>query len=147
MIKVFTDNRQARHNFHIYETYEAGIVLKGSEVKSIRNGKSALKDGYAVIDKGELFLINVHVSPYEKASEKDYNPERKRKLLLHRSEIKKVTGRIQERGLTLVPLQLYLKNGKIKVSLGLAKGKRKRDKREDIKKREVNREIRRTLKR
>ncbi len=146
MGKVFADNRAARHNYHITDTYEAGMVLTGPEVKSIRNGKAALKDGFANIDNGEVFLQNVHISLYEKASGKDYNPERKRKLLLHKSEIRKLTGKVREKGLTLVPLQIYLNHGKIKVSLGLAKGKRKRDKREDIKKREVNREIRRSLK-
>ena len=146
MNNVFCDNRAARHNYHISEKYEAGIVLTGQEVKSIRAGKAALKDGYAIINEGEVFLHNVHISLYEKAREKDYNPERKRKLLLHKQEIRKLTGKVREKGLTLVPLQLYLNHGKIKVTLGLARGKRKRDKRDDIKKREVNREIRRSLK-
>ncbi len=147
MGKVFADNRAAKRNYHIAESFETGIVLTGNEVKSVRGGKAVLKDGYALIESGEVFLQKVHISLYEKTRCKDYNPERKRKLLLHKSEIRKLTGKVQEKGLTLVPLQLYLNHGKIKVSLGLVKGKRKRDKRDDIKKRESDREIRRVLKR
>jgi len=143
MVKVFTDNRTARYNYHVLEVFEAGIVLTGAEVKSIRNGKAVLKDGYACIEKEELFLLNVHVSPYEKANNSKYNPEQKRKLLMHKGEIRRLSSKVVEKGLTLIPLRLYLNNGRVKVELGLVKGKRKYDKREDIKKREVERDIRR----
>jgi len=146
MFKIFAENRQARYNYHIIETFEAGMVLTGPEVKSVRNGKSELKDGYAHIEGREVFMENVHISPYEKARCVDYNPQRKRKLLLHRSQINKLTGRVQEKGLTLIPLRIYLNNGVLKVALGLAKGKRRGDKREDIKKRDAEREIRRAIK-
>jgi len=141
--RLVTDNRKARHEFEILETYEAGMVLTGSEVKSLRAGRANLKDSFARIARGEMFLLNAHISPYAAANRFGHEPERERKLLLHRSEIDKLTGRVQERGLTLIPLKIYFKNGRAKVLLGLGRGKKAYDKRESIKKRDQDRESRR----
>jgi len=146
MKKIISTNRRALHDYEILETYESGIVLVGSEVKSLREGRVALKNGFGCIEGEEAFLYNVHISPYEKSSTKDYDPERKRKLLLHKHEIKRLMGRVQQRGLTLVPLEMYFKDGNAKVSLGLARGKKTYDKRETLKRREAEREIRRSMK-
>jgi len=146
MKKIISTNKKALHEYEILETYESGIVLVGSEVKSLREGKAALKDGFGRIEGEEAFLYNVHISPYEKSSTKDYDPKRKRKLLLHKHEIKRLMGRVQQRGLTLVPLEMYFKDGNAKVSLGLARGKKTYDKREALKRREAEREIRRSMK-
>jgi len=146
MKKIIGTNRRALHNYEILETYESGIVLIGSEVKSLREGGVALKDGFARIEGEEAYLYNVHISPYEKSSTKDYDPKRERKLLLHKHEIKRLMGRVQQRGLTLVPLEMYFKSGNAKVSLGLARGKKVYDKREALKRREAEREIRRSMK-
>jgi len=146
MKKIISANRKALHDYEILETYESGIVLIGSEVKSLREGRVALKDGFARIEGEEAYLYNVHISPYEKSSTKDYDPKRERKLLLHKHEIKRLMGRVQQRGLTLVPLEMYFKGGNAKVSLGLAKGKKVYDKREALKRREAEREIRRSMK-
>ena len=113
--RLVTENRKARHDYEILETFEAGMVLTGSEVKSLRAGRANLKDSYARIDRGEAFLLNAHISPYAAASHFGHEPERNRKLLLHRSEIDKLNGRIQERGLTVIPLKIYFKNGRAKV--------------------------------
>ena len=147
-VKIISDNRQARYLYEIIETYEAGVQLVGTEVKSIRAGKVNLRDGYALIRNGEAWLTNVHISPYETTG-KYFNHEAKRdrKLLLHKKEINKLIGALQEKGLTLVPLKMYLKGEWVKVSLGLGKGKKLHDKRETIKRREDQREMQRALKR
>ena len=145
--KFLAQNKRARYDYNIEETFEAGIELLGSEVKSIREGRANLKDGFARISKGELFLENVHISPYAQAGALNHEPLRNRKLLMHRSEIRRLEGKIQERGYTVVPLSLYLnERGKIKVELALAKGKLLRDKRRDIAERESLRELERVKK-
>jgi SsrA-binding protein len=145
-MKIVTQNRKARHDYHIIETWEAGLVLKGTEVKSLREGKANLKDSYARVERGEVFLYRFHISPYEKGSHYNHDPLRPRKLLLHRREIRKLKGRVEERGLTLVPLKVYFKEGKAKVEIALAKGKRMYDKREAIARRDSDRDVSRTLK-
>lgn len=139
-------NRKARHEYEILQTYEAGIVLLGSEVKSIREGKVNLVDSYAEIRNGEVFLIGMHISEYKQANIQNHEPLRTRKLLLNKNEIRKLIGRIKEKGLTLIPLRLYFKNGKVKVELGLARGKKIYDKREDIKRKDFEREQERKIK-
>jgi SsrA-binding protein len=139
-------NRQARHNYFIDETYEAGLVLVGSEVKSLRDGKANLTDSYAQIRRGEAFLINTHISPYAGANRFNHEPKRARKLLLHAREIERLTGKTKERGLTLIPLKLYFKNGRAKVELGLARGKKLYDKRETLKRKIAEREVERSIK-
>ncbi|HHP7231255.1 MAG TPA: SsrA-binding protein SmpB [Xenococcaceae cyanobacterium] len=147
-IKIISDNRQARYLYEILETYEAGIQLVGTEVKSIRQGRVNLRDGYCLIRNGEAMLVNVHISPYNSVGEYfNHEPRRDRKLLLHRREISRLVGQIEQKGLTLVPLKMYFKNGWIKVSIGLAKGKKLHDKRESIKRREDQREMARAMKR
>jgi SsrA-binding protein len=145
-IKVIAKNKKAFHDYHIEERYEAGIVLTGTEIKSIRQGRVNLKDSYARIDKGELFIIGMHISPYEQGNRFNVDPTRTRKLLMHRREIDKLHGLIQREGFTLVPLDLHLRNGFAKVELGLAKGKKLHDKRATEAKREADRMIRRELK-
>lgn len=145
-LKVITKNRQAKFNYELLEKFEAGLCLRGSEVKSLRDGKVNLGDAYGTIRNGEVFLLNCHISPYQAASFDDHEPLRTRKCLLHKSEIKKLVGKIQEKGLTLVPSQLYFKNGKAKVELCLGRSKKTIDKRQTIKKRESDRQLRRTLK-
>ena len=144
--KVVCVNRKARHDYSIEETCEAGLVLQGSEVKSLRDGKANLKDSYARIDKGEAFLLNAHISAYPAANRFNHDPTRTRKLLLHAREIRRLTGKVKERGLTLVPLKLYFKNGRAKVELALARGKKLYDKREALRRKSVEREIERSLK-
>jgi SsrA-binding protein len=145
--KVLSDNRKARFLYDILETYEAGIQLMGTEVKSIREGKVNLQDGYALIRNGEAWLINVHISPYTSSSQYfNHDPRRTRKLLLHRQEIRKLIGKVEQQGLTLVPLKMYLKRGLVKISIGLAKGKKLHDKREDLKRRQDQREMQRAMK-
>ena len=139
-------NRKARHDYHILETYEAGIALKGPEVKSLRSGKANLQDSFARIENGEVFVYGIHIQPYSHRGYADHEPLRPRKLLLHASEIRKLIGKTVERGMTLVPIRLYFKNGKVKVALGLARGKQMHDKREAIKKRETDRETRAAVK-
>ncbi len=139
-------NRQARHNYFIDETCEAGLMLLGSEVKSLRDGKANLVDSYAQIRKGEAFLVNLHISPYAGANQFNHEPTRTRKLLLHAREIERLTGKTKERGLTLIPLKLYFKNGRAKVELGLARGKKLYDKRETLKRKVAEREVERSLK-
>lgn len=144
--RTLVTNRKARHNYHILETYETGIALAGTEVKSLREGKGNLQDSFARIENGELFLYNMHISPYEKGNIYNKDPRRTRKLLMHKREIHRLFGKIQEKGLTLVPLKLYLKKGFVKVELALAKGKKLYDKRESIKRKTIKREMQRTLK-
>jgi SsrA-binding protein len=138
-------NRQAGHNYFIEETYEAGLVLLGSEVKSLRDGKANLTDSYARVQKGEAYLVNAHVSHYPGANQFNHEPTRTRKLLLHAREIERLTGKTKERGLTLVALRLYFKNGKAKVELGLARGKKLYDKRETLRRKDAQREVERSL--
>ncbi|MCL0063289.1 SsrA-binding protein SmpB [Peptococcaceae bacterium] len=145
-IKILIDNRKARHDYHILDTYEAGIVLKGTEVKSIRAGKANLKDSYARVEKGELFLYNMHISPYEQGNRFNHEPKRTRKLLMHKHEINRLLGRTKEKGLSLVPLKLYFKNNKVKVELALAKGKKLHDKRRALAERDAKREMERARK-
>jgi SsrA-binding protein len=140
------ENRKAFHDYHILETYEAGIALLGTEVKSVREGRVNLRDSFARVDKGEVWLYNVNISSYSHRGYADHAPLRQRKLLMHRDEIRKLIGRTVEKGMTLVPLRLYFKNGRVKVAVGLAKGKKDYDKRETIKRREVERETRAAVK-
>lgn len=145
--KILTDNRKARYLYEILDTYEAGIELKGTEVKSIRAGRSNLQDGYALLRDGEVWLINVHISPYENTGNFfNHDPRRTRKLLLHRQEINKLIGQVEQKGLTLVPLKMYLKRGRVKVMIGLARGKKLHDKRETIRRRDDARSMQRALK-
>ncbi len=144
-IKVVATNRKARRNYSIVDTFEAGMALVGSEVKSLRDGKVDLKDSFAHVDGGEVYLSGCYIGPYEFARDGGHDPERHRKLLLHRREIDRVAGQLAEKGLTLVPLQLYFKDGKAKIELGLAKGRSTVDKRESLKEREHKREIERSL--
>lgn len=139
--KVIAQNKKARHDFHIEETYEAGIVLQGTEIKSIRAGKVSIKDSFARIENGEVFLYNMHISPYEQGNRYNHDPLRTRKLLLHRREISKLIGAAKEQGYSLVPLKIYLKDGFAKIQLALAKGKKLYDKRENLKQKDAQREI------
>jgi SsrA-binding protein len=145
-IKVVAQNKKARHEFFIEQTLEAGIVLSGTEVKSIRQGKVNLKDCYASIENGEVIVSGMHISPYEQGNIYNKDPMRSRKLLLHRYEINKLVGLTQQKGLTLVPLQLYFKRGKVKIEIAVAKGKKLYDKRDDIAERDAKREIDRKMK-
>jgi SsrA-binding protein len=140
------ENRKAFHDFHLMETFEAGLVLLGTEVKAIREGRVNLRDSFARVEDGEVFLYNVNLSPYSHRGYADHAPLRRRKLLLHRSEIKKLIGKTVEKGMTLVPVRLYFKNGRVKVAVSLAKGKKDYDKRETIKRRETDRETRAAMK-
>ena len=140
------ENRKAFHDFHLLETFEAGLVLLGTEVKAIREGRVNLRDSFARVEDGEVFLYNVNISPYSHRGYADHAPLRRRKLLLHRSEIKKLIGKTVEKGMTLVPVRLYFKNGRVKVAVSLAKGKKDYDKRETIKRREADRETRAAMK-
>jgi SsrA-binding protein len=140
-IKIVSENRKARHDYHIHETYEAGLVLMGTEVKSLRAGKANLKDSYARVDNGELMLHNMHISPYDQGNRFNHEPLRTRKLLMHRIEIDKLIGKTKEKGYTLVPLKLYFTRGRAKVELGLATGKQLYDKRQDIAERDAKREM------
>ena len=138
-------NKRAKHDYHILDTWEAGVVLTGSEVKSLRDGKANITDSYAIVKDGEVFLLNLHISPYEKASHFNHEPTRTRKLLLHRKEIKKMIGAVERQGLTLVPLELYFKRGRAKVALALGKGKKLYDKRADEKRRDDERDMQRAV--
>ncbi len=145
-MKIIALNKNAKRSYDIKEKIEAGIQLIGSEVKSIRQGSISIKEGYARIDNNELFLYNIHIGEYKNSSLKTYNPKRKRKLLVHKSQIKRMIGKQQERGYTIIPLQVYLQKNLIKVEIGIGKGKTKIDKRQDIKKREDNIAIERAMK-
>jgi SsrA-binding protein len=144
-IKPIATNRQARRNYHISETHEAGIALRGTEVKSLRAGNVQLRDAYAKIVDGEVWLYNAHISPYEFGNIHNHDPLRPRKLLMHRQEIRRLCGKTAERGFTLVPTRMYFKRGKAKVELGLGKGKLLHDKREDIKARDAQLEMKRAM--
>jgi len=140
-------NKRAPHDYDILETYEAGIALKGCEVKSIREGRVSFTDSFVRIKNGEAWLSNFHITPYQRTQESEtYDPKRDRKLLLHKREIKKLSGAVSQKGLTLLPLRIYFKRNKAKVEIGLARGKKKYDKREDIKRKDIEREMRRQLK-
>jgi SsrA-binding protein len=143
--KLIAQNRKARHDYAILDTYEAGIALTGTEVKSLRAGRASLVDGFATIDDGEIFLRNVHIPEYTQGSWTNHEPRRTRKLLLHRAEITRLIGKTQESGLTLVPLSLYFSEGKVKVEIALARGKRSYDKRQDLARRDADREVRRAM--
>jgi SsrA-binding protein len=140
------ENRKAFHDFHLLETFEAGIVLLGTEVKAIREGRVNLRDSFARLEDGEVFLYNVNISSYSHRGYADHEPLRRRKLLLHRDEIRKLIGKTVEKGMTLVPVRLYYKKGRVKVAVSLAKGKKEYDKRETIKRREADRETRAAIK-
>jgi SsrA-binding protein len=144
--KVIATNKKAFHDYFILEKIEAGIALAGTEVKAIREGRINLKDSYAMIREGEPFLINCHISPYSHGNRENHDPTRSRKLLLHSKEIRKLIGKTQEKGLTLVPLRAYLKRGRVKVELGIAKGKKQYDKRETERQKEADREARTAMK-
>ena len=146
-IKLICQNRKAFHDYEIVETLEAGMVLVGTEVKSLREGRANLKDSYARIKRSEVFLYDLHISPYSHASHDNHDPERVRKLLLHRQEIKRLLGKTQEKGFSLIPLKIYFKEGKAKVEIALARGKKAYDKRESLKRKEGERELDRARKR
>jgi len=147
MQKIVCKNPRAQRDFFLEERYETGIELKGSEVKSLRDGKASIKESFAIIRDDELFLINSYIAPYESANRFNHEPERDRRLLLHRSEINRLIGKTQIRGYTLIPVKIYFTNGRAKVELALAKGKRSFDRREDIKRRDAEREVEKALKR
>jgi SsrA-binding protein len=145
-LRVIATNRKASHDFHIHERMEAGIALVGSEVKSLRDGKAQLQESYASIDHGELMLHNCHIDPYTKSAAMfNHEPKRDRKLLAHRREIKKLQSESEQRGVTLIPLAIYFKDGRAKVEIGVAKGKQQHDKRDAIRKKEQDRELRRAM--
>ncbi|MEN1967257.1 SsrA-binding protein SmpB [Lentibacillus sp. N15] len=145
--KTIAQNKKASHDYFIEETYEAGIVLQGTEIKSIRNGRVNLKDAHARINhRGEVYLLNMHISPYEQGNRFNHDPTRSRKLLLHRKQIDKLIGLTQQQGYALVPLKVYIKNGVAKILIGLGRGKKKYDKREDLKRKQMKRDIDRAIK-
>lgn len=145
-IKIIAENRKARHDYFIIDKYEAGIVLKGTEVKSLRGGRANLKDAYGRIQNGEVFVHQLHISPYKFAYYNNHDPLRPRKLLLHKNEIKKIYSKVNEKGMSLVPLRLYFKQGKAKLVIAVVKGKRKYDKRESIRQRDEKRDLDRARK-
>ncbi|HBI6874773.1 TPA: SsrA-binding protein SmpB [Listeria monocytogenes] len=144
--KLVAQNKKARHDYAIEETFEAGIVLQGTEIKSVRNARVNLKDSYARIDKGEIFLHNMHISPYEQGNRYNHDPLRARKLLLHKKQISRLIGETKESGYSIVPLKMYIKDGYAKVLIGVARGKKKYDKRQDLKQKEAKRDIERAFK-
>jgi len=143
--KLIASNRKAHHDYDILEIYEAGLVLRGTEVKSLRDGRADLKDSYARIEREEAWLLGCHISPYTQGNRANHDPDRPRKLLLHRGEINRLLGKIMEKGLTLVPLRLYFKSGRVKVEMGLARGRKLLDKRYVIREREARREMDRAV--
>jgi len=143
--KIIAVNKRARFDYHISETLEAGLALQGTEVKSLREGRVNLQDAYADVQEGEFFLLHAHINQYEQGNRCNHDPERPRKLLLHKREIKRLIGKTQEKGLTLIPTRMYFTHGKAKVELGLAKGKKQYDKREDLKRRTAQRDIARAM--
>jgi SsrA-binding protein len=145
-IKIIATNRKARYEYQFHDTYEAGLVLRGSEIKSIRASQVSLQEGFVVVEDGEAWLVNVHIAPYDPASRQNHEPRRKRKLLLHRREIERLRSRAQEKGFTIVPTRLYLKDGRAKVEIALARGKKLYDKRQAIAKRDSKRQVERALK-
>jgi SsrA-binding protein len=144
--KLIVDNRRARHDYHLLERLEAGLVLTGTEVKSLRDGRASLQQAYADVRDGEVWLVGAHISVYDQGNIANHDPDRDRKLLLHKKEVASLTGKVAQRGLTLVPTKLYFRNGRVKVELALARGKELRDKRRDIAKREADRDMQRALK-
>jgi len=144
---VVATNRKARHLYHLLETLTGGLVLTGTEVKSLREGKANMGDAYALVDRGEVWLLNLHISPYEQGNQFNHEPMRKRKVLLTRREIRRLIGKTREKGLTLVPLRLFFRGGWAKVDLALARGKKSHDKREDIARRDADREMARAMSR
>ena len=144
--RLIADNRKARHEYHLYDTYEAGVVLLGTEVKAIREGRVNLRDSYGRVEDGEIFLHNLHISPYSHRGYAEHEPLRRRKLLLNKREIRKLVVKTLERGFTLVPVRIYFKRGRVKVAISLAKGKKTHDKRETIRRREIDRETRAMVK-
>lgn len=145
-VKTVTENRKARHEYHIMETFEAGIALSGTEVKSLRAGKANLQDSFARVENAELMLYNMHISPYEQGNQFNHEPKRTRRLLMHKYEIMRLLGKTREKGLALIPLKVYFKNGLAKVELALAKGKKLYDRRDDIAARDAKREMDRAMK-
>jgi SsrA-binding protein len=144
-VKTVATNRKARHDYFIDDTFEAGLVLTGTEIKSIRSGRVNLRDSYAAVKDGELWLLNAHIAPYDQGTYSNHEPRRPRKLLMHRREINRITGKLFEKGFTLVPLRLYLRNNLAKVELGLARGKKQYDKRATLREKETRREIDRAV--
>jgi SsrA-binding protein len=144
--RIIADNRKAQHDFHLIETFEAGVALVGTEVKAIREGRVNLRDSFARVDGGEIFVHNVHIGAYSSRGYADHEPLRPRKLLLHRQEVQKLIGKTTERGMTMVPVRMYFKNGRVKIAISLAKGKKDYDRRETIKRREIDRETRAAVK-
>jgi SsrA-binding protein len=144
-IESVARNRAARHNYQVTDTWEAGIVLTGTEVKALRDGKANITESYGIVRQGEVYLLNMHISPYERGGYVNHEPTRLRKLLLHKKEIKRLIGGIERQGLTLVPLELYFRRGRAKVRIGLGKGKKLHDKRDDAKRRDADREVARTF--
>jgi len=144
--KLIVDNRRARHDYHLLERVEAGLVLTGTEVKSLRDGRASLQQAYADVRNGEAWLVGAHISVYDQGNIANHDPDRDRKLLLHRREVDSLASKVSERGLTLVPTKLYFRNGRAKVELALARGKELRDKRRDLAKREASREMERAFK-
>jgi SsrA-binding protein len=144
-IKTVATNRKARHDYFIEDTYEAGIVLTGTEIKSVRAGRANLRDSFAIVKEDELWLMNAHIAPYEQGTYANHDPRRARKLLMHRREINRIASQLQEKGFTLIPLRLYLKDNRAKVELGLARGKKQYDKRATLRKKETQREIDRAV--
>jgi SsrA-binding protein len=144
--KIIAENRKARHDYHLLEAFEAGIVLAGTEVKAIREGRVNLRDSFARVEDGEVYVQNMHISGYSHRGYADHEPTRRRKLLLHKTEIRKLIGKTVERGMTLVPVRMYFKNGRVKLEICLAKGKQEHDRRETIKRRESERESRAAIK-
>jgi SsrA-binding protein len=145
-IKVIATNRKARHEYHFHDTLEAGIALKGSEIKSIRAAQVSLREGFVVFESGEAWLVNVHIAPYNPASSQNHDPRRRRKLLLHRREIKRLQSRSQEKGYTVIPTRLYLKDGRAKIEIALARGKKQYDKRQTLAERDSKRQVERAIK-
>lgn len=144
--KLVVQNRRARHDYQVLDTFEAGLELRGTEVKSLRAGQMTLKDSYADVQQGELFLVGAHINPYEQGNIYNHDPERPRKLLMHKHEIERLSSQVAEKGLTLVPLRVYFKNGRAKVELGLCRGKQTHDKRATIRDKDAKREIERAMK-
>jgi SsrA-binding protein len=145
-VKVISTNRKASHDYFLFDRFEAGLVLKGTEIKSIRAGQISIKEAYIAIDQGEAWLVDAHIAPYDPASRENHDPTRRRKLLLHRKEIGKLHDGLRQKGLTIIPLRVYLKDGRAKIELAMARGKKKYDKRAAIAKRDAEREIQRNMK-
>jgi SsrA-binding protein len=145
--RVVVRNRKARHDFHVLETWEAGLALQGTEVKSLRDGRANLQDAFARPERGELWLHNLHISPYEPGNRYNHDPLRPRKLLLHKREIRKMVAQVEQQGLTLVPLDIHFKRGLAKITLALARGKQQHDRRDDLRRRDAEREMERAFKR